>query len=82
MAHDVRGGSSGRGLDLNPLNGFSWKDLDSLGQFITSDPSVVAANGIVLGPGFTSQQSGESNEGDGTINMWNNVHNPIEHITF
>lgn len=41
--------------DLDPLNGFSWRDLDALGQFITSDLAVT--DSMLASPSFNTEQT-------------------------
>lgn len=39
-------------LDLDPLNGFSWRDLDSLGQYIASNSAASGVDGMLTSPDF------------------------------
>ncbi|KAF4595018.1 C6 transcription factor [Ophiocordyceps camponoti-floridani] len=44
-------------LELDPLNGFSWRDLDSLGQYIASNSAIVMADGILSSAEFDWEHS-------------------------
>lgn len=52
------GGAAGadKALELDPLNGFSWRDLDSLGQYIASNAALSMTDGM-LGPEFDWEHS-------------------------
>ncbi|KAL3951860.1 hypothetical protein ACCO45_013577 [Purpureocillium lilacinum] len=50
-ADDVQGAGD-KALELDPLNGFSWRDLDSLGQYIASNSALSMADGMLTGPEF------------------------------
>lgn len=47
---DVPGGD--KGIELDPLNGFSWRDLDSLGQYIANNTTLSMADGMLTSPEF------------------------------
>ncbi|KAG6085801.1 hypothetical protein E4U16_000013 [Claviceps sp. LM84 group G4] len=36
-------------MDMDPLSGFSWRDLDSLGQFIVSNTNMNMTDGMLMG---------------------------------
>lgn len=42
------------GVGLDALNGFSWRDLDSLGQYISNDVSYTT-DGVLTTPEFDSE---------------------------
>lgn len=50
------------GVELDALNGFSWRDLDSLGQYISNDASVYT-DGVLTTPEFDSEHGASSIEG-------------------
>ncbi|QUC20921.1 uncharacterized protein UV8b_05162 [Ustilaginoidea virens] len=39
-------------MDMDPLSGFSWRDLDSLGQFIASNTTMTMTDGVLGGGEF------------------------------
>lgn len=41
-----------RPIDMDPLSGFSWRDLDSLGQFIASNTAMNMTDGMLTGTDF------------------------------
>ncbi|KAG6010997.1 hypothetical protein E4U21_000027 [Claviceps maximensis] len=43
----VPSASAKSALEMDPLSGFSWRDLDSLGQFIVNDSSMHMTNGML-----------------------------------
>ncbi|OAA69681.1 aminopeptidase 2 [Cordyceps fumosorosea ARSEF 2679] len=49
-------------IELDALNGFSWRDLDSLGQYISNDASI-ANDGVLTTPEFDSEHSANPVEG-------------------
>jgi hypothetical protein len=49
---ELGGGAAGKGQDLS---GFSWRDLDALGNFITNDLSVT--DSMLANPSFNSDQA-------------------------
>ncbi|KAL7940165.1 hypothetical protein V8C42DRAFT_338331 [Trichoderma barbatum] len=44
-------------MDMDPLSGFSWRDLDSLGQFIASNSTMSMADGMLAGADFDWEHS-------------------------
>ncbi|KAH8898572.1 hypothetical protein GQ53DRAFT_742580 [Thozetella sp. PMI_491] len=58
MVPSVRGVDMQVGLDT--LNGFSWRDLDAVGQFITNDASL--SDSMLESPSFASEQAGANME--------------------
>lgn len=44
-------------VDMDPLSGFSWRDLDSLGQFIASNSTMGMADGMLAGADFDWEHS-------------------------
>ncbi|KAL7929181.1 hypothetical protein V8C35DRAFT_200292 [Trichoderma chlorosporum] len=44
-------------MDMDPLSGFSWRDLDSLGQFIASNSTMNMADGMLAGADFDWEHS-------------------------
>lgn len=50
-------GSLQGGIGLDALNGFSWRDLDSLGQYISNDASIHTTDGVLTTPDFESEHS-------------------------
>ncbi|KAM3442840.1 hypothetical protein NHJ13734_002164 [Beauveria thailandica] len=67
------GGLQG-GIELDALNGFSWRDLDSLGQYISNDASIHTTDGVLTTPEFDSEHGANPVEGlpvdFGYQNMW------------
>lgn len=55
QSFDGSGNLPGMGMDA--LNGFSWRDLDSLGQYISNDASIHTTDGVLTTPDFDSEQS-------------------------
>lgn len=51
------------GVQLDALNGFSWRDLDSLGQYISNDASMYAPDGVLTTSDFDSEHGTSSMEG-------------------
>ncbi len=49
------------GIGLDALNGFSWRDLDSLGQYISNDASI-HTDGVLTTPEFDSEHGANSVE--------------------
>ncbi|QDS76995.1 hypothetical protein FKW77_005947 [Venturia effusa] len=57
------------GPDLDPLAGFSWRDLEAVGQFLTNDTS--NPDGLMFhSPGFESEQMGIPGEAEGTVDWY------------
>ncbi|KAI8677607.1 C6 transcription factor [Fusarium sp. Ph1] len=56
----------------DPLNGFSWKDLDSIGHFITNDASASVTDGVLTTPELVSEQ-GAAGTTDLAADFWDNV---------
>jgi hypothetical protein len=56
----------------DPLNGFSWKDLDSIGHFITNDASASVTDGVLTTPELVSEQ-GATGTTDLAADFWDNV---------
>ncbi|PHH92623.1 hypothetical protein CDD83_6550 [Cordyceps sp. RAO-2017] len=52
---DVPGGD--KAMELDPLNGFSWRDLDSLGQYIANNSTLSIADGMLTSPEFDWEHS-------------------------
>ncbi|KND87471.1 hypothetical protein TOPH_07877 [Tolypocladium ophioglossoides CBS 100239] len=52
---DVPGGE--KPLQLDPLNGFSWRDLDSLGQYIANNSTLSMTDGMLTSPEFDWEHS-------------------------
>ncbi|POR37074.1 Uncharacterized protein TPAR_02721 [Tolypocladium paradoxum] len=52
---DVPGGE--KALELDPLNGFSWRDLDSLGQYIANNSTLSMTDGMLTSPEFDWEHS-------------------------
>ncbi|KHN97312.1 C6 transcription factor [Metarhizium album ARSEF 1941] len=44
-------------MDMDPLSGFSWRDLDSLGQFIANNTAMNMADGMLAGADFDWEHS-------------------------
>lgn len=44
-------------LELDPLNGFSWRDLDSLGQYIANNSTLSMTDGMLTSPEFDWEHS-------------------------
>lgn len=44
-------------IDMDPLSGFSWRDLDSLGQFIASNTTMNMNDGMLAGADFDWEHS-------------------------
>ncbi|TWU77753.1 hypothetical protein ED733_008599 [Metarhizium rileyi] len=44
-------------MDMDPLSGFSWRDLDSLGQFIASSTTMNVSDGMLTGADFDWEHS-------------------------
>lgn len=44
------------GVELDALNGFSWRDLDSLGQYISNEASIYTTDGVLTTSDFDSDQ--------------------------
>ncbi|KAK2591362.1 hypothetical protein QQS21_010938 [Conoideocrella luteorostrata] len=44
-------------MDMDPLSGFSWRDLDSLGQFIVSNTTMNVTDGMLGGTDFDWEHS-------------------------
>lgn len=69
------GGNGNSQVDLGQLNGFSWWDLDSLGQFIANDYTTGVSDGIMSTPDMESEAgvSGLENSSAGLwqSNLWN-----------
>ena len=51
------------GVELDALNGFSWRDLDSLGQYISNEASIYTTDGVLTTPEFDSEHGASSIEG-------------------
>lgn len=51
------------GVQLDALNGFSWRDLDSLGQYISNEASMYAPDGVLTTSDFDSEHGNSSIEG-------------------
>jgi hypothetical protein len=51
-------GFSMAGSALEPLNGLSWRDLDSLGQFIANHTTTSLTDGTMTSPEFDQYGSG------------------------
>ncbi|OAA38187.1 C6 transcription factor [Beauveria brongniartii RCEF 3172] len=70
---NFNGGLQG-GIELDALNGFSWRDLDSLGQYISNDASIHTTDGVLTTPEFDSEHGANPVEGlpvdFGYQNMW------------
>lgn len=45
-------GAGDKPLGLDPLNGFSWRDLDSLGQYIANNSALNISDGMLTTPEF------------------------------
>lgn len=56
-------------VDLNQLNGFSWWDLNSLGQFIANDQTTKMAEGVLSTPDIDSE-AGMSGFDNAPESMW------------
>ncbi|TLD32064.1 hypothetical protein E2P81_ATG07554 [Venturia nashicola] len=57
------------GPELDPFAGFSWRDLEAVGHFITNDTSV--NDGLIFhSPGFESEQMGIPGEAEGTVDWY------------
>lgn len=57
------------GPELDPFAGFSWRDLEAVGHFITNDTSTT--DGLVFhSPGFESERMGIPGEAEGTVNWY------------
>lgn len=69
------GGEGAPPVDLDQLNGFSWWDLDSLGQFIANDQTTGITEGVFSTPDLESETgvSGFENSSEGIWygNLWN-----------
>ncbi|KAK6444253.1 hypothetical protein FP744_10000501 [Trichoderma asperellum] len=49
---------TGKGaMDMDPLSGFSWRDLDSLGQFIAGNSTMAMADGMLAGGDYDWEHS-------------------------
>ncbi|KJZ77630.1 hypothetical protein HIM_02807 [Hirsutella minnesotensis 3608] len=46
-----------KGIELDPLNGFSWRDLDSLGQYIANNSALGISDGMLTSPEFDWEHS-------------------------
>ncbi|PHH60123.1 hypothetical protein CDD81_2081 [Ophiocordyceps australis] len=46
-----------KALEMDPLNGFSWRDLDSLGQYIASNSALSMTDGMLTSPEFDWEHS-------------------------
>ncbi|EQL04221.1 C6 transcription factor [Ophiocordyceps sinensis CO18] len=46
--------SGEKAIEMDPLNGFSWRDLDSLGQYIVNNSTLSVADGMLTSPEFDS----------------------------
>ncbi|KAJ6441202.1 C6 transcription factor [Purpureocillium lavendulum] len=49
-----------KALELDPLNGFSWRDLDSLGQYIASNSTLSMTDGMLTSPEFVDWEHSSS----------------------
>ncbi|KAH6657650.1 fungal-specific transcription factor [Truncatella angustata] len=56
-------------VDLDQLNGFSWWDLDSLGQFIANDQTANFTDGVMSTPDMESENSVSGIESS-TAGLW------------
>jgi hypothetical protein len=58
-------------VELDPLNGFSWRDLDAVGQYLANDASVAESN--ISGLNYESEGVGgvlDAFTGDWYDNVW------------
>lgn len=55
--------------ELGQLNGFSWWDLDSLGQFITNDHTTSITDGVLSTPDLESE-TGMSGMEPSSAGLW------------
>lgn len=64
-------------MDLDHLNGFSWRDLDGLGQFVGTDTSVV--EGMLQSPDYDLDQGPQVGQDVNGLGWYDNSmsHNPI-----
>ncbi|QLI68403.1 uncharacterized protein G6M90_00g047860 [Metarhizium brunneum] len=53
----VPSATSKSAMDMDPLSGFSWRDLDSLGQFIANNTTMNMTDGILAGTDFDWEHS-------------------------
>lgn len=61
--------------EMDALNGFSWRDLDSLGQYISNDASIHTTDGVLTTPEFDSEHSSAAVDAvavDFAYPMWSN----------